>query len=283
MQASASRALCPVCGVATTSPWPTESELEAAYGEWYRPDAGRFAGPGDGVLRLSRGALARRLDRIAPPGPVLDVGAGDGALLDALRQRGREAVGLERVASREDVREADILDFEERWGQWAVIVFWHSLEHLRDPGAALDRAATLLAPGGALVVALPNAASWQATLFGDRWFALDIPRHLVHVPGAALVSRIRAADLEPRRVNYWRGGQVAFGWLHGLVGRLPGHPDLYDAVRRPAARQAAMSEGRRVAALGAAVALLPAALTLACVEAAAGRGGTVYVEARRPA
>lgn len=44
-----------------------------------------------------------------------------------------------------------------------------------------------------------------------------------------------------------------------------------------------MSEGRRAATLGAAVALLPAAVALACAEAAAQRGGTVYVEARRPA
>ena len=28
-----------------------------------------------------------------------------------------------------------------------------------------------------------------------------------------------------------------FGWLHGLVGMLPGHPDLYDAIRRCEARQ----------------------------------------------
>jgi len=280
--ASTNRTLCSVCGVATTRPWPSDVELAEAYGEWYRPDAGRFAGPGDGILRLSRGALARRLDRIAPPGPVLDVGAGDGALLDALRQRGREAVGLERVRMRDDVRETQIVDFDERRGEWASVVFWHSLEHLRDPGAALERAAALLRPGGALVVALPNAGSWQASLFGDRWFALDIPRHLVHVPTDALVRRISGAGLIPRRVNTWRGGQVAFGWLHGLIGKMPGHPDLYDAIRRPEARQAPMSERRRLATLAAAVASLAPAIALACVEVAGGRGGTVYVEAHRP-
>lgn len=279
---SANRTLCPVCGVATTRPWPSDVELAEAYGKWYRPDAGRFAGPGDGILRLSRGALARRVDRIAPAGPVLDVGAGDGALLDALRQRGREAIGLERVAMRDDVRETEIVDFDERRGEWAAIVFWHSLEHLRDPGAALDHAAELLRPRGALVVALPNAASWQARLFRDRWFALDIPRHLVHVPAAALVARIRRAGLAPRRVNHWRGGQVAFGWLHGLVGELPGHPDLYDAIRRAEARQASMSERRRFVTLAAAVAFLGPAIVLACVEVVAKRGGTVYVEAHRP-
>jgi len=63
---------------------------------------------------------------------------------------------------------------------------------------------------------------------------------------------------------------------------MPGHPDLYDAIRRPEARQAPMSERRRLATLAAAVASLAPAIALACVEVAGGRGGTVYVEAHRP-
>ena len=80
------RVRCVRCGAATTDPWPSEATLNDAYRGWYRPAGGRFAGPGDALLRRSRGALARRLDRIAPPGRVLDVGAGDGTLLDALRR-----------------------------------------------------------------------------------------------------------------------------------------------------------------------------------------------------
>jgi hypothetical protein len=82
-------------------------------------------------------------------------------------------------------------------------------------------------------------------------------------------------------VSYLRGGQVLFGWLHGIVGRLPGHPDLYDAIRRGEARQAAQRPGFRLYALAAAVAALPIALAGAVTEVAARAGGTVYVEARR--
>lgn len=67
--------------------------------------------------------------------------------------------------------------------------------------------------------------------------ALDLPRHLVHLPSAALIDRLRSLGLAVERISYWRGGQVVFGWLHGLVGMLPGHPDLYDAIRRPEAQQ----------------------------------------------
>jgi SAM-dependent methyltransferase len=273
------RRRCAACGVATTDPWPDDRELASAYAGWYRPASGRFAGPGDRVLRRSRGLLARRLVRAAPPGRVLDVGAGEGALLDALHARGREAVGLERASARADVRTGELGDLDDRF---AAIVFWHSLEHLREPGRALGAAAELLLPGGLIVVALPNAASLQAHAFGDDWLALDLPRHLVHIPAGALLARLRVLGLRVERVSHLRGGQVVFGWLHGLVGRLPGRPDLYDTIRRPPARRGAPSAATRAATLAAGILLLPAAALLAALEAALRRGGSVYVEARRP-
>jgi SAM-dependent methyltransferase len=270
--------LCDVCGARTTWPMPTAAELELAYGSWYRPEDGRFGGFGDRALRALRGRLARRLDRIAPAGPVLDVGAGDGALLDALAAVGRDAIGLERHSDRPDVSEAALSDLD---GPFAAIVFWHSLEHLREAGSELERAARLLAPGGVIVIAMPNPASLQARAFGERWLALDLPRHLVHVPAPALLARLRELGLEPTKVSYLRGGQVVFGWLHGLVGSLPSHPDLYDAIRRPAARQAALPPSRRLLALSAAAVALPVAAVCALTEAGLRQGGTVYVEAHR--
>jgi SAM-dependent methyltransferase len=271
------RTQCPCCGAATTDPWPSEAELDAAYGSWYRPDSGRFASIGDPLLRRTRGLLAGRLDRIAPPGQVLDVGAGEAVLIDALRSRGRVAVGLERGSDREDLRDEPL---ERIDGEWAAVVFWHSLEHLPEPGRAIREAARLLRQGGVLVIAVPNTDSVQARAFGDRWLHLDPPLHLVHLSERSLRSRLAACGFEVERVSHLRGGQIVIGWLDGLVGALPGHPSLYQALRRPDARRNALSAGRRVAALAAGVLLLPAALAGAAFEVALGRSGTVYVEAR---
>lgn len=271
------RTRCPACGVLTTDPWPSSAELDRAYGGGYRPASGRFSGLGDAILRRTRAALARRLDRIAPPGPVLDVGAGDGALLDALQGLGRDAVGLERSSKRDDVLVGELSEVD---GAWAAIIFWHSLEHLREPGNALARARALLAPNGVVAIAVPNSESLQAWAFGDGWFGLDLPRHLVHLSSRALRQRLQSLGLRVERVSYVRGGQVVFGWLDGLVAALPGHPSLYDAIRRPDARLRPLSVGRRAAALLAAVVLLPVALVATAVEVIAHRGGTVYVEAR---
>ena len=276
---TAAGAVCPRCASATTEPVPSEAELELAYASWYRPESGRFSGAGDALLSRTRGLLASRLDQIAPPGSILDVGSGDGTLLAALRAQGREAVGVERAAQNEGVISGDVREIGRGF---AGVVFWHSLEHLRDAGEVIGHAAGLLEPGGVLVVAMPNSASIQARLFADRWLALDLPRHLVHVPASALHRRLGDLGLRVERTSYARGGQVVFGWLHGLVGSLPGNPDLYDAIRRPQARHEPISRRRRAAALVAAVALAPFAAVAAVVEIALSRGGTTYVEARRP-
>jgi hypothetical protein len=187
-------------------------------------------------------------------------------------------VGLER-RSVEGIRDQEIFEMEE--SHWAAVVFWHSLEHLPEAGKAVERAAQVLQPQGVLFIAVPNSASFQARLFGDRWFALDIPRHLVHLTAPALLHKIDESGLQVERVSYARGGQILFGWAHGLVSLLPGRRDLYDAIRRPAARMRPISRGSRLMTLGLGALVLPLAALGALIEVLARRGGTVYVEARR--
>lgn len=58
-------ARCPACDVGVTRPWPTAAELDAAYAGAYRPDAGRFGGPGT----RSCAALARPWPGAWTPSP----------------------------------------------------------------------------------------------------------------------------------------------------------------------------------------------------------------------
>lgn len=269
---------CAACGAATTDPPPDADELARAYDGWYRPEGeARFSFAGDAILGRTRGLLASRIDEIAPPGPVLDVGAGEGTLVDALRARGRDTTGLERNPLRPDFRDAPLTEID---GEWAAVVFWHSLEHLPEPGEAIAQAARLLKPGGVVAVAVPNTASVQAEAFGERWLHLDLPRHLVHLSTKSLSLGLTGRGFEVERTSQVRGGQIVIGWLHGLVGLLPGRPDLYQALRRKHARAAPQSPARRAFAILAGTALLPLAVLAAAGEIILRRGGTIYMEAR---
>jgi SAM-dependent methyltransferase len=63
-------------------------------------------------------------------------------------------------------------------GSFEAVTLWHTLEHLENPRRALERIYQMLAPRGRLIVALPNAQSMEARLFGRRWIEVDIPGHL---------------------------------------------------------------------------------------------------------
>jgi 2-polyprenyl-3-methyl-5-hydroxy-6-metoxy-1,4-benzoquinol methylase len=59
-----------------------------------------------------------------------------------------------------------------------VIVLWHTLEHLPKPWLVLQKAAERLAPGGILLVAVPNIESYDFSVLKAAWVHLDTPRHL---------------------------------------------------------------------------------------------------------
>lgn len=273
------RVICGACGAGTTDPLPDAASLDAAYGDWYWPSTGkRFGLVGDAMLRRSRASMAARIDEAAPPGPILDVGAGEGTLIDALKARGREARGLERLPSREDVIDLSLPEVEQ--SDFAAIVFWHSLEHLPDSGEVMRAAAERLRRGGVVFVAVPDLGSPQSRFFGDRWLHLDLPRHLVHLTTGSLTSVIEADGLKVTATSRTRAGQNLIGWLDGFVAILPGGLNLYQALRRKSARRIHLNPAQRVASILAGIVLFPVALVCAAVEIATGRSGTIYVEGR---
>ncbi|MDO9372329.1 MAG: class I SAM-dependent methyltransferase [Gammaproteobacteria bacterium] len=109
--------------------------------------------------------------------------------------------------------------------QHEVIAIWHVLEHLPEPLAFLRAAAANLAPGGVLVIAMPNPDAFQFRLMGRRWPHLDAPRHLTLIP-AALLAR-KAQELGLDRVYLTSDDSDArswnrFGWQRLLMNRFAG-------------------------------------------------------------
>jgi SAM-dependent methyltransferase len=251
----------------------------------YRPGAPRLhrvAQPVLGLFDAQRLALVRSL--VPSPARLLDAGAGRGRFVAAARAAGYDAFGVEpsgagggEPASAPPILRTTIEEAQIEAGSVDVVTLWHVLEHLDRPGRALERVASWLAPGGGLVIGVPNLASLQARLGGERWYHLDVPRHRVHFTPAGLTALLRSHGFAVRAVRHRLLEHNAFGMWQSLLSRVTRNPSyVYNLLKRNAPL--------RSPDLAIAVAALPAVPVAAGLElaaGAAGRGGTIAVVARR--
>ena len=184
---------CSNCGLAFTHPVP---EARKYYPESYygNPSAKRFPGPVEWLQNLLYASRARKVEALmgGKPGHVLDIGCGRGHLLRAFQRRGWEITGTEMSESaaayaREQLKlPVHVGNLADLKGPFDAIVMWHVLEHFERPNDALREVYRLLRPGGIFFVAVPNLGSAEARLSRDKWFHLDVPRHLMHFASPVL-------------------------------------------------------------------------------------------------
>ena len=290
--------VCQGCGLGLTLPVPSPEALSAHYPEaYYAPPQGRrFPGVVQGIQARLYAWRVRCLEgRLAPAQRrVLDVGCGPGFLLEAFRARGWAGVGLERTeqAARHgqtlglDIRTGSLWDDALAGGRFEAAVLWHVLEHVPDPSRWLVQLESLLAPGGILLVSVPNFGSPEARFAGPVWFHLDVPRHLVHFTPAALGRLLEETGFEV--VDRWHYApefdlfsfiQSALNWLglpfNHLYRQLRGTEN-----RLPSPRDKAW---HRLASFGMAVPLGLIGLVATGLLGAVGQGSTLTVVARKKA
>lgn len=280
---------CASCGTARLLDPPASEQADALY------EAGTYGEPRGSLSRLIE--PLRRLadrDRLRVLGigdeslRVLEIGAGDGALLALLAARGHRVRGVEPSptacrrarASGVQMIEAELESAELERAAFDLVILWHSLEHIEDPALALRRARSALAPGGRLVVAVPNLASLQARIGGDRWMHQDVPRHRSHFTPEGLRRLLLRSDLRVERETHLLVEQNPLGMWQTLLNRVTFERDwAFRLLKRDV-----QGRGRRRAWDAACTALLaaPLAIVATALELVAGlarRGGSVVVTA----
>ena len=107
-----------------------------------------------------------------------------------------QTVGIRALQSSDPA--ASLARMDEKFD---VIALWHSLEHLRIPWVVVEQAARSLAPGGILVIAIPNIDSYQYSVLKAAWKHLDAPRHLFFFPIESLIKLCRAQGLAALEIS----------------------------------------------------------------------------------
>lgn len=276
---------CGSCGLIRLHPQPSVAELADFYPEtyWWEADgsaSGRLAELYRELVLTDHVWFASRALR--GDGPVLDVGCGGGSFLHAMQRRGADVAGADvslRAAeicwSRFGIPAvcAGLPQLPFRPGSFQLVTLFHVLEHLPDPMSTLFSLGELIAPGGRLVVQVPNAGCWQLLLLGDRWSGLDVPRHLINFRAEDLEELLEACGFEVRRRKFFSLRDNPAGLATSLC------PWLEPMSRK--VRKVKESKAGELFKNLLFLALVAASTPFALLEAAGSAGSTILVEAAR--
>jgi SAM-dependent methyltransferase len=212
---------CQQCGLCFTNPRPAQPCIGRFYPANYRPHRApsqlggkiRLLSSKSPALRWLRRNNQRQTLPLNGQGRLLDFGCGGGSYLQRMHKQGWRVTGVD-VSEKAILRIRDELGLEAFVGTlphpalkpaaFDMITMWHSLEHVHDPLRALRDARALLAPGGKLLVAVPNIDCLPFRWFGGSWFGLDLPRHLTHFTPWTLTLMLQRAGFRPGPVKMIR-------------------------------------------------------------------------------
>jgi len=270
--------VCERCGLGHTSPVP--ADLGPYYGAVYY---GQRHGVTAAYCAWRRVRLLQRVRAPSAPPALLDVGCGDGRFLLEAKKRGWRVAGVERYP---DLSRAAGLEVRERvedaeaLGPFGCVTLWHTLEHLPDPHGTLARIRQLLAPGGMLLVAVPDWGGDQAGLFKRLWIHLDVPRHLYHFNAPSLSALMRRCGFSVVRTWHQELEYDLMGWSQSALNAIsPSWSNAFFGVLTGKR----VGAGAAITASSAVLGSLLLGLSVPAVTAGTlrGRGGTLIMAARR--
>jgi SAM-dependent methyltransferase len=169
-------------------------------------------------------------------GRLLDYGCGSGWYLQRMRERGWHVTGMDfsphgagKVRARYgiEVHVGKLPHPAVPPGSFDAITMGCVLEHVHDPHALIEAAATALRPGGMLVIVVQNIDSWGFRVFGPDWWPLELPRHLLHFTPATLRRLVEQHGLEVCEERMILRG----GWMRRSLDLLDRRPEKTVADR----------------------------------------------------
>jgi len=263
---------CPKCGLVFINPQPDAKEIGRYYPDNYfhyqrfdsdtqRSNAWErlvltyhYGYPQDGGIRgvdfLMRGIASvlkyhyHGLVPYVPDGKLLDLGCGSGEMLYKLKALGWDTYGVEisRSAS-QYAQEMGLKVYTGRVeevkfpdGFFDVIRLYAVFEHLPNPVETLLELRRILKSSGRILMVLQNIDSLNYRLFRDKWFHLDVPRHLFSFSPKTLSLICSKAGLTIEKITTFSGVIGLLMSLHYLIDERGIHGG-FALGRKPIARK----------------------------------------------
>jgi SAM-dependent methyltransferase len=262
---------CGSCRVVCQDPRLSDAGLDLYYRDFYDGIGAEQIG---GVFESLGPHYRRRAAMVqghGVPRRWLDIGTGHGHFCAVARTVWPDTAfdGLDQGAAVEEAAARRWVDHAYRgtlegWadtlaGGYDVVSMFHYLEHTTDPRRQLELAARLVAPGGLLMVEVPNPECRWGAILGSWWMPWFQPQHLMLLPAATLRRGLEDLGLQvvaedlvgPHQPAEWLFAAYFLAERLAPDPRLPWHePPTWP---RRLARGAAVTATLPLVAVGAAV------------------------------
>ncbi|MEP5611327.1 MAG: class I SAM-dependent methyltransferase [Cyclobacteriaceae bacterium] len=189
---------CTKCELVFTNPRPRIDELDKYYqSEAYISHTDKANSVVHILYKFVRTyTLARKrnlVEGFKANGTILDYGCGTGDFLRSMQKDSWTTFGVEPNADAKAIAikkntgliTSDISDFSDDI-LFDMVTAWHVLEHVADLRETLRLIRKRIVKNGYLILAVPNLNSLDASTYGEKWAAYDVPRHLYHFTQTSL-------------------------------------------------------------------------------------------------
>jgi 2-polyprenyl-3-methyl-5-hydroxy-6-metoxy-1,4-benzoquinol methylase len=201
---------CALCTLRFTQDVPDETSIASYYAS---PDYISHSNTNKGLLnklyqKVRNITLKQKAELIIShtkkQGKILDIGAGIGAFLSTMNEKGWEIKGIEPDAGARQ-KAMDLyqinLDSPETLTtlpakNFDAITLWHVLEHVHQLHHYIEQLKNLVSDEGRVFIAVPNYTSLDASTYKTYWAAYDVPRHLYHFTPKAMDALIKQHGLQ---------------------------------------------------------------------------------------
>jgi SAM-dependent methyltransferase len=237
---------CLRCGLMRTNPRPARESMSFYYPDDYGPYKNtKVIKDGNKQKPLWKRLILKTCrwnDRILPPklkpGKLLEIGCAAGEFLHLMAQKGWQVNGIE--FSEKAANDAKSLGLSVYAGllenapapiaPYDLVVGWMVLEHLHDPVGALRKLCGWSKSDAYIVLSVPNAAALEFSLFGNAWYALQLPTHLFHFTPESLSRILAVSGWRLEKIFYHRSISNLIGSVGNILEDKYGQSRLSDAL-----------------------------------------------------
>jgi 2-polyprenyl-3-methyl-5-hydroxy-6-metoxy-1,4-benzoquinol methylase len=157
---------------------------------------------------------------------ILDVGSGSGYLVKSLSELGfNNVIGIDPYID-EDISDKNYKILKKTIHEinddikFDLIIFSHSLEHMRDQSEILLKATKLLSKNGTFIIGMPVKNEYIWDLYGINWIQIDAPRHFLIHTETSFNILLKKLDLYIKEVIY-NSNEFQFWGSEQVIRKIP--------------------------------------------------------------